>query len=60
MSFKDCEKLVVELKNFMFKSLYTWTAVYNSPHFSNFSEFLFFFFFLIGGLSYILRLRPLA
>jgi hypothetical protein len=41
MSFKDREILIVELKNVMFKSLYTRIAAYNSLHFfSSFSPFL--------------------
>jgi hypothetical protein len=39
-SFEDCERLVIELKVIMFKSLYAWLVVYNSPHFSTFSKFL--------------------
>jgi hypothetical protein len=38
-SFKDCESSVLELKVVMFKSLYVWMAMYNSPHFSSFTEF---------------------
>jgi hypothetical protein len=39
-SFEDCKISVVELKNVMFKSLYTWIAAYNSLLFSSFSNFL--------------------
>jgi hypothetical protein len=48
MSFEDREALVLELKNILFKSLYTWIATFNSLSFSNFTGFfrvLFFFFF---------------
>jgi hypothetical protein len=31
---------VIELKAFMFKSLYVWMATHSSPLFSNFPEFL--------------------
>jgi hypothetical protein len=41
-SFEDRETSVVELKNIMFKSLYTWIAAYNSLPFSSFSDFLIF------------------
>jgi hypothetical protein len=34
--FEDREISVVELKNIIFKSLYTWIAAYNSLHFSSF------------------------
>jgi hypothetical protein len=41
--FEDRETLVEELKNIMFKSLYTWIGAYNnSSHFSNFSDFVVF------------------
>jgi len=36
---RDREISMVKLKNVTFKSLYTWIAAYNSPHFSNFSYF---------------------
>jgi hypothetical protein len=39
-SFEDCEISVVELKIVMFKSLYAWIVVYNSPRFSRFQNFL--------------------
>jgi len=42
--FKDREISREDLKNIMVKSLYTWTMVYNISHFSNFSEFVDFFF----------------
>jgi hypothetical protein len=53
---KDREISVVELKNIMFKSLYTWIVVYNSLPFSSFSDFfgLSFFLSLIGSFSCIL------
>jgi hypothetical protein len=38
--FEDRETSVVELKNIMFKSFYTWIVAHNSLHFSSFSEFL--------------------
>jgi hypothetical protein len=62
--FEDREISMEELNNVMFKSLYTWIAAYNSPHFSSFSEFLDFcsFFLLDRGFllytSCILGLRP--
>jgi hypothetical protein len=39
-NFEDCESLVVELKAFMFKSLYVWVASHNSLLLSNFLKFL--------------------
>jgi hypothetical protein len=46
----------------MAKSLYTWMAVYHSPHFSSFTEFLDLWpsCYPKLGLSYILGLRPLC
>jgi hypothetical protein len=39
-NFEDCVISVVELKSVIFKSLYAWMVVCNSPHFSSFTEFL--------------------
>jgi hypothetical protein len=39
-NFEDCERLIIELKAIMFKSLYVWMVVYNSSLFSNFLEFM--------------------
>lgn len=39
-SFEVCETPVLELKTYMFKSLYAWSAVYNSPRFSCFTNSL--------------------
>ena len=47
---------MLELKAFMFKSLYIWMVACNNYRFFNFSELFVFVFFLslIGGLSCIL------
>lgn len=49
-------RTVLELKAFMFKSLYIWMGAGNNSCFFNFSEFSGFVFFLslIGGFSCIL------
>jgi hypothetical protein len=56
---------VVELKNVMFKSLYTWISAYNNMHFSSSSNFWIFvlFLYIMGSLLYIscvLELHPYA
>lgn len=63
-NFEDCVKLVVELKDIMFKILYEWITTTSSSRFSNFLEFLdlccFSFpkwVFLLYA-PYVLRLRP--
>jgi hypothetical protein len=35
-SFEDCERSVIELKAIMFKPLYAWLMLNNTPHFSTF------------------------
>lgn len=40
--FDDCETSVIELKNILVKLLYTWTRVYNTSQFSNFSDIVVF------------------
>jgi hypothetical protein len=39
-SFGDYKISVAKLSSGVFKSLYAWMTVYNSPHFSSFTEFL--------------------
>jgi hypothetical protein len=53
-SFEDCEILAVELKFFMFNSLYACMAAYNGPHFCSFIKLLDFcsFFPYWGSLLY--------
>ena len=53
-SFEDYENLAEELKNIMFKSLYTWIGEYNSSNFSEFLDFCSLLFSSISGFSCIL------
>jgi hypothetical protein len=39
-NFVDCERMVLELKAIIFKSLYVWMVAYGSSCCSNFLEFL--------------------
>jgi hypothetical protein len=48
--FENRETSVIELKNIMVKSFYTWIATYNSPHLSS-------FFFFFSSLVYLLYVR---
>jgi hypothetical protein len=38
-SFEDCERTVVELKAFFFKTLYQWIVAYDCLHISNCLDF---------------------
>jgi hypothetical protein len=40
-NFENCERMVVELKDKLFKTLYGWMATINSSHYSNFLEFMY-------------------
>jgi hypothetical protein len=39
-SFEDCERMVVELKAFFFKTVYLWTTTFDGLHITNFLDFL--------------------
>jgi hypothetical protein len=44
-SFEDCERMVVELKTFFFKTLFQRTTTYDYFQISNFLDFLDFLYF---------------
>jgi hypothetical protein len=46
--FENCERMVVELKAFFFKTLYQWTNAYDCLHISSFPDFFFICFSLSG------------
>jgi hypothetical protein len=47
-SFEDCEKTMVKLKAFFFKTPYQWTTVYDCLQLSNFLDFFFFFWLSVS------------
>jgi hypothetical protein len=53
-NFKDCEKTVIDLKAFMFKSLYDWMAGHKFFCFSNSLEFLDMCIFFLNSVFLVL------